>query len=192
MHPWNCKLSIRGKYFGEIWLSFMTLCMCDPGVVSGMLCVFDLLEDSVQMAATTSPTETHMHRSVYRRIRSFQAVSSTIKHSLLIVKYVFFFSHRKLKETSRGKRLFECTDHLPVTSFTLTHYQSLYLYVTAEWKQIQFVAYIKLSFPHKHMHMIQERWGERERERERERDMGVWTLGTETEGRKWNAENKQC
>ncbi len=39
----------------------MTLCMCDPGVVSGMLCVFDLLEDSVQMAVTTSPTETHMH-----------------------------------------------------------------------------------------------------------------------------------
>lgn len=163
MHPWYCKLSIRGKYFGEIWLSFMTLCMCDPGVVSDMLCVFDLLEDSVQMAATTSPTETHMHRSVYQRIRSFEAVSSTIKHSLLILKFVFSFSHRKLKETSRGKRLFECTDGLPVTSFTLTHYQSLYLCVNAEWKQIQFVAYIKLSFPHKHM--IQERWGEREKER---------------------------
>lgn len=163
MFPLYCKLSIRGKYFGEIWFSFMTLCMCDPGVVSGMLCVFDLLEDSVQMAVTTSPTETHMHLSVYQSIRSFQAVSSAIKHSLLILKYVFFFPHRKLKETSRGKRLFEWTNHLPVTFFTLTHYQSLYQCVTAEYKQIQFVAYIKLSFPHKHMHTIQERWRERER-----------------------------
>lgn len=75
----------------------MTLCMCDPGVVSGMLCVFDLLEDLVQMAETTSPTETHKHRSVYQRIRSFQAVSSTIKHSLLILRYVFFFLPQEAK-----------------------------------------------------------------------------------------------
>lgn len=82
----------------------------------------------------------------------------------------FFFSHRKLKETSRGKRLFEWMSHLPVTSFTLAHYQSRYQCVTAEWKQIQFVAYIKLSFPHKHMHTIQERW----RVKERERESKIW------------------
>lgn len=66
------------------------MCMCDPGVVSGMLCVFDLSEDSVQMAATTSPTETHMHRSVCQRIRSFQAFLSTSKHSLFDSKICHF------------------------------------------------------------------------------------------------------
>lgn len=82
--------------------------MCDPGVVaSGMLCVFDLSEDSVQMAANAFPTETHMHRSVYQRIQSLQAFLSTSKDSLLILKYVIFLSHRKVKETSQGKKLFE-------------------------------------------------------------------------------------
>lgn len=107
MFPLYCKLIIRGKYFREIHFSF-TICMCDPGVVvSGMLCVFDLSEDSVQMAATAFPTETHTDRSVYQRIQSFQALLSTSKDSLLILKYVIFLSHRKVKETSRGKKLFE-------------------------------------------------------------------------------------
>jgi len=107
MFPLYCKLIIRGKYFREIRFSFM-MCMCDPGVlVSGMLCVFDLSEDSVQMAATAFPSETHVHRSLYQRIESVQAFLSTGKDSLLILKYVIFLSHRKVKETSRGKKLFE-------------------------------------------------------------------------------------
>lgn len=113
--------------------------------------------------------------------------SSLVYHQTLIIDTkicLFFFSHRKLKETSRGKNE-QITFQWPLL-YSHTIKVSISVSLQSEnrsnlWRISNSPSHISTCTRFK-----------RDGERERKRDMGMWTLGTETEGRKWNAEYRQC